>query len=78
MMDKPEDALAAVKFWWWVSLTGSSLDRTLPACRTRGTKGMPVGLYRERGGWGDEHSVRVRYDDGEELDLPEGEYKALL
>jgi hypothetical protein len=34
------------------------------------------GLTRTKDGWGNEDSVRVRYPDGNELDLPAPEYKA--
>ncbi len=34
------------------------------------------GIYRERNGWGTQHSVRVKYDEGEELDMPEDRYRA--
>jgi hypothetical protein len=33
---------------------------------------MPMearGIYRERNGWGDQHSARVKYDEGQELDI---------
>jgi hypothetical protein len=32
------------------------------------------GIYRER--VGSQNSVRIRYDDGEEIDLPENRYRA--
>jgi hypothetical protein len=35
----------------------------------------PTGLFRERNGWGDRHSVRVKYDERQELDLPEDRYR---
>jgi len=35
----------------------------------------PRGIYRERNGWGDQHSVRVRYDEHQELDLAESRYR---
>jgi hypothetical protein len=35
----------------------------------------PMGLFRERNGWGDRHSVRVKYDERQELDLPEDRYR---
>jgi hypothetical protein len=35
------------------------------------------GIYRERDGWSDQHSVRVKYDERQELDLPEDRYRAL-
>jgi hypothetical protein len=37
---------------------------------------MTRGVYREHNGWGNQNSVRVRYDDGEEIDLPEERYRA--
>ena len=33
------------------------------------------GIYRERQGWGTQHSVHVQYDEGEELDMPEDRYR---
>jgi hypothetical protein len=35
----------------------------------------PRGLYRERNGWGNQHSVRVKYDEHQELDLAEDRYR---
>jgi hypothetical protein len=35
----------------------------------------PRGLYRERIGWGDKHSARVRYDEHQELDMSESRYR---
>ena len=35
----------------------------------------PRGLYRERNGWGNQHSARVKYDEHQELDLPEDRYR---
>ena len=37
---------------------------------------MTRGVDRERDGWGNQHRVRIRYDDGEEIDLPEDRYRA--
>jgi hypothetical protein len=34
------------------------------------------GIYRERNGWGTQHSVRVKYDEHQELDVPEDRYRA--
>jgi hypothetical protein len=34
----------------------------------------PRGIYRERNGWGIQHSARVKYDEHQELDLPEDRY----
>ncbi len=34
------------------------------------------GIYRERNGWGNQHSVRVKYDEHQELDVPEDRYRA--
>jgi hypothetical protein len=31
---------------------------------------MTRGVYREQNGWGQQHSARIRYDDGDEVDLP--------
>ena len=36
----------------------------------------PHGLYRERKGWGTQHSVRVKYDEHQELDMAEDRYRA--
>jgi len=33
------------------------------------------GLYRKRNGWGDQHSVRVKYDGALELEVPESFYR---
>lgn len=35
---------------------------------------MANGIYRTKGGWANEDSVRVRYSDGTELDLPASKY----
>jgi hypothetical protein len=35
----------------------------------------PTGLFRERNGWGAQHSVRVKYDERQELDLAEDRYR---
>jgi hypothetical protein len=32
--------------------------------------------YRELNGWGNQYSARIRYDDGDEVDLPEERYRA--
>jgi hypothetical protein len=36
----------------------------------------PRGIYRERNGWGNQHSAHVKYDEHQELDLPEDRYRA--
>jgi hypothetical protein len=36
----------------------------------------PRGLYRERNGWGNQHSAHVKYDEAQELDVPEDRYRA--
>ncbi len=36
----------------------------------------PRGIYRERKGWGDQDSARVKYDEHQELDLPDNACKA--
>ncbi len=36
----------------------------------------PRGIYRERNGWGDQHCVRVKYDEHQELDVAEDRYRA--
>jgi hypothetical protein len=35
----------------------------------------PRGIYRERNGWGDQHSARVKYDEHQELDISESRYR---
>jgi hypothetical protein len=35
----------------------------------------PHGIYRERNGWGTQHSVRVKYDEHQELDMAEDRYR---
>jgi hypothetical protein len=40
------------------------------------TKPVAHGLYRERNGWGNQHSAHVKYDEGQELDVPEDRYRA--
>ena len=35
----------------------------------------PRGIYRERKGWGDQDSARVKYDEHQELDVPEDRYR---
>jgi hypothetical protein len=37
---------------------------------------MTRGIYRELNGWVTQHSARIRYDDGDEVDLPEERYRA--
>jgi hypothetical protein len=49
-----------------------ALTRSTLYCRRM----EPRGLYRERNGWGDQHSVRVKYDERQELDLAEERYRA--
>jgi hypothetical protein len=34
----------------------------------------PRGIYRERKGWGDQDSARVKYHEHQELDVPEDRY----
>ena len=34
------------------------------------------GIYRERKGWGDQDSAHVKYDEHQELDVPEDRYRA--
>jgi len=36
----------------------------------------PRGIYKERNGWGNQHCVRVKYDEHQELDVPEDRYRA--
>jgi hypothetical protein len=33
------------------------------------------GLYRIRNGWANQHSVVVKYDDGNEIEVPEDRYR---
>jgi len=35
----------------------------------------PLGIYRVRNGWENEHSVCVRYSDGTHLEMAEGIYR---
>jgi hypothetical protein len=35
----------------------------------------PRGIYKERNGWGDQHSARVRYDEHQELEMSESRYR---
>jgi hypothetical protein len=35
----------------------------------------PRGIYRERKGWGNQDSARVKYDERQELDLSEDRYR---
>lgn len=37
---------------------------------------MAIGLNRTRDGWANQHSVRVRYDNGDEYDVPEDYYRS--
>ncbi|MEO9168657.1 MAG: hypothetical protein ABI230_09665 [Aestuariivirga sp.] len=37
---------------------------------------MAVGIWREKDGWANEHSVRVKYPDGKEIDVPEHLYRS--
>ncbi len=36
----------------------------------------PRGLYRERNGWDNQDSARVKYDEHQELDVSEATYRA--
>lgn len=37
---------------------------------------MPaIGVWRERNGWANQHSVHFKYADGKELDRPEAQYR---
>ena len=36
----------------------------------------PRGIYRERNGWGTQHSAHVKYDEHQELDVSEDRYRA--
>jgi hypothetical protein len=33
------------------------------------------GLYRVRNGWGNQHSVVMKYDDGKEFEVSETQYR---
>ena len=35
----------------------------------------PRGIYRERNGWGNQHSAHVKYDEHQELDVSEDRYR---
>ncbi len=35
---------------------------------------MAVGIHRIKNGWGPEHSVLVRYEDGSALEIPQSQY----
>ena len=35
----------------------------------------PRGIYRERYGWGNQHSAHVKYDEHQELDVSEDRYR---
>lgn len=37
---------------------------------------MAIGLWKEKDGWGNQDSVRVRYDNGAEMDIPAEDYRA--
>jgi hypothetical protein len=37
---------------------------------------MPRGIFRERDGWGSQHSVQVRYEDGKQLGMSQADYEA--
>jgi hypothetical protein len=52
-----------------------SIALTQPGLYSRNME-PPRGLYRERNGWGNQHSVRVKYDERQELDLAEDRYRA--
>ena len=58
----------------------SDPNRSFGRCGARECHSMlccmkPKGLFRERNGWGDQHSVRVKYDERQEIDLPEDPYR---
>jgi hypothetical protein len=36
----------------------------------------PHGIYRERNGWGSQHSARVKYDEHQKLDMAADRYRA--
>ena len=35
---------------------------------------MPTGLFRIKDGWGNQHSVRVLYETGDEQEVPQDQY----
>jgi hypothetical protein len=37
---------------------------------------MAVGLWKEKNGWANQDSVRVRYPDGNEMDISASDYEA--
>jgi len=49
-----------------------ALRRMAPYC----TLMEPRGLYRERNGWRTKHSTQVKYDEAQELEVPEDRYRA--
>jgi hypothetical protein len=58
-------------------LTGYRIRLWLPICLAESIGGhMAIGLWREKNGWGTEHSVRVKYPDNKELDIPEHLYRS--
>ena len=57
------------------ALGGAHLDGKLRAEITGIADMLQRGLYRERNGWGNQHSARVKYDEHQELDLPEDRYR---
>jgi hypothetical protein len=45
-------------------------------CSARYSTSMePYGIYRERNGWGTQHSVRVKYDEHQEFEMAEDRYR---
>ena len=46
-----------------------------PVGQGKGTT-MAMGLCRIKDGWSNEDSVRVRYEDGKEMEMPASQYQA--
>jgi hypothetical protein len=71
----PASAMASVKFLGpRPSNVGAILLRRQAGVYSVFMEGR--GIYRERNGWGTQHSVRVKYDEHQELDISEDRYRA--
>jgi hypothetical protein len=69
-------ALVAVHPAFRCALPGMSLAKVASRYAVRYSTLMePRGIYRERNGWDDQHSARVRYDEHQELDMSESRYR---
>jgi hypothetical protein len=60
----------------WFENPAILIKVALPAVRLYSTRMEARGIYRERDGWGTQHSVRVKYDERQELDVSEDRYRA--